>query len=162
MAAENFDRALARVLVYEGGKVDDKRDPGGRTAYGVTQSTFNTYLVSIGQRARDVFTITKAEIRAIYKRLYWDRVHGDKLPIGLDLCVFDAAVNSGVGQAAKWLQRALGADYQGRIDGDFGAKTLLAATNAKDNDALIIGCNARRMATLKTLRHWKTLSLIHI
>lgn len=35
-------------------------------------------------------------------------IHGDALPAGVDLVVFDGAVNSGLVQAAKWLQRALG------------------------------------------------------
>lgn len=156
MAAENFDKALARVLVYEGGKVDDKRDPGGRTAYGITQRTFNAYLLSVAKVVRDVWTITKDEIRAVYRRFYWDRIQGDKLPAGVDLVCFDAAVNSGVGQAAKWAQRALGADYKGAINGDFGPLTVRALSSANDNDALCVGIDARRLATLKTLKTWKT------
>jgi lysozyme family protein len=36
--------------------------------------------------------------KAIYKAEYWDKVHGDVLPAGPDLCGFDIAVNSGVGR----------------------------------------------------------------
>jgi lysozyme family protein len=36
---ENYPQALKQVLKYEGGKVDDPRDPGGRTAFGITQDT---------------------------------------------------------------------------------------------------------------------------
>ena len=42
----DFSKALPRILVYEGGKVDNPRDPGGRTNKGVTQATFNSYLRS--------------------------------------------------------------------------------------------------------------------
>jgi lysozyme family protein len=156
MAAENFDKCLARVLVYEGGKVDDPRDPGGRTAYGVTQRVFWGYLAAQGQARRDVFTITKAEIRAIYKTQYWDLIRGDDLPLGIDMVLFDAAVNSGVGSAGKWGQAALGDDYKGPRDGRIGPVTAAAMKAATDQDALIRGIDSRRLATLKTLKAWKT------
>lgn len=156
MAATNFDHVLARTLVYEGGKVDDKRDPGGRTAYGITQRTFSNWLKAMGRAVRDVYTITKDEIRAIYKKLYWDAIHGDDLPAGIDMVMFDAAVNSGVAQAVKWTQRALGTDYRGMVDGIMGLGTLNAVRSVKDDDRLVAGIVSRRLATLKTLRTWKT------
>lgn len=146
----NFGNALARILVYEGGKVDDPKDPGGRTNKGITQRTFNAWLRSKGSGARDVYTITDTEVAAIYEHEYWARVTGDELPAGLDLVMFDAAVNSGVGQSAKWLQSALKID----ADGIIGAHTLDAIHAHTDIEGLIEDCCAHRLATLMMLSTW--------
>lgn len=154
MTAENFQRTLVRELVYEGGKVDDPADPGGRTNKGITQAVYNTWRRRQGLGVRDVYLIADNEVSAIYKELYWDRISGDKLPAGLDIVVMDAAVNSGVGQAARWLQRAL-PEYAGQMDGDFGAKTVQAALDDTDNVALITKFCALRLGTLQRLRTYK-------
>jgi lysozyme family protein len=152
----DFPKALPRILVYEGGKVDNPRDPGGRTNKGITQTTFNAYLRENGMPARDVYAITDDEVATIYKTKFWDTVHGDDLPAGLDLCVFDAGVNSGPGQAGKWLQRALGDKFVGAYDGLIGSKTLQAVEDFGDVETLINAFCARRLATLKSLRTWST------
>ena len=154
MATGEFDRALPRVLVYEGGKVDDPRDPGGRTAYGVTQRTYNAYRRAHALTQQDVYLITPAERSDIYKGMYWDRVDGDMLPAGLDFAVFDAGVNSGTGQAVKWLQASLGSSYTGMIDGQIGDKTLQAVTDHGDVSGLIEEYCSRRLGTLKRLDTW--------
>lgn len=153
---DNFQKALARVLVYEGGKVDNPADPGGRTNKGVTQITFNAWLRENGASSRDVYIITYAEVSAIYKAKFWGIVRGDDLPSGLDLAVFDAAVNSGPGQAGKWLQHALGDKFVGAIDGLIGMKTLQAIEDFGDVEILISDFCQRRLATLKSLRTWST------
>jgi lysozyme family protein len=154
MSSESYTKALARVLVYEGGSVDDPADPGGRTNQGVTQRTYDAYRRSQGLPARDVYVMTSTERDAIYRRSYWDLVRGDDLPAGVDLAVFDAAVNSGVGQAIKWLQAALGDHYQGQRDGVMGAKTLQAVQDFGDEGDLVTAICSRRLATLQRLRTW--------
>jgi len=152
---DDFAKALPRILVYEGGKVDDPQDPGGRTNKGITQATFNAFLRAHDAATRDVYGITDAEVATIYKGEYWDRVRGDELPVGVDLCVFDAAVNSGVGRAIKWLQQSLGDHYSGQIDGVLGNKTVQAVEDFGDSDALIEEFCARRLGTLKRLSTFK-------
>ena len=65
---ENYDAALKATLRYEGGKVDDPRDPGGRTAYGVTQNTYNAWRAKHGLSQKDVFQIAESGVAAIYKQ----------------------------------------------------------------------------------------------
>ena len=151
----DFSKALPRILVYEGGKVDNPRDPGGRTNKGVTQATFNSYLRSNRMSPEDVYSITDDEVASIYKSRYWDVVSGDKLPPGLDLCVFDAAVNSGPGQAGKWLQNALGTHFSGQVDGLIGSKTLQAVEDFGDVETLINAYCSRRLATLQRNKNWR-------
>jgi lysozyme family protein len=158
---DDFARALPRILVYEGGKCEDAHDPGGRTNKGITQATFNAYLRSRGEPQKDVFEITDVEVEEIYQTRYWDVVQGDKLPTGLDLVVFDGAVNSGPGQSGKWLQQALTAEghLDAAIDGLIGTKTLQAIEDAAGDaatlEALIGAYCSRRLATLQHLTTWK-------
>lgn len=61
--------------------------------------------------------------KAIYRKKYWDAIRADELPDALRFHVFDAAVNSGVTQAVKWLQRLA---HVGE-DGVIGPLTIAAA-----------------------------------
>jgi lysozyme family protein len=156
MSAADYAKALARILVYEGGKVDDIDDPGGRTNQGVTQRTYSAWRRSQNLPQQGVYAMADAERDVIYKHGYWDAVRGDALPVGVDFVVFDAAVNSGAGQAVKWLQAALGDHYQGQIDGVLGDKTLQAVEDFGDEAALIQEICSRRLATLQRLKTWST------
>ena len=155
MARFEFVKALPRILVYEGGKVDDPHDPGGRTNKGITQSTYNAYRRKKGLPARDVYLIASQEVSDIYETMYWDKVRGDDLPMGLGICVFDGGVNSGAGRAGIWLQQALGSAYTGQIDGQLGDKTIQAVQDFADDDALIRSYCEHRLGTLMRLKNWK-------
>ena len=154
MSADDFASAEGRTLVYEGGKVDNPKDPGGRTNQGVTQTTYDAWRRSQGLATRDVYLMADAERDAIYRGEYWTPVRGDDLPVGLDFCVFDAAVNSGVGQAGVWLQNALGDHYVGTVDGVIGTKTMQAVADYGDPDSLIEAYCSHRLATLQHLKTW--------
>jgi lysozyme family protein len=147
----NFERALARVLVYEGGNDDDPQDPGGRTSRGILQREYDVYRRRKGLPVRDVWTADQAEIIEIYRVSYWDAVRGDELPPGIDLVLFDSAVNSGVAQAAKWVQRALPIEP---VDGHLGPRTFDAIQADADNDLLIDGILSRRLGMLQGLKTW--------
>jgi lysozyme family protein len=150
----SFADALARVLVSEGGKVDNPKDPGGRTNKGITQRVYNGWRAKSNLPVRDVYAIDDVEVEAIYRFQYWEPIMGDQLPVGVSYVVFDGAVNSGVGQSVKWLQRALGALYTSGIDGDMGAGTLGAVQAVNDYDALITRIIDRREAFLRELKTW--------
>lgn len=155
MAKDGFARAYARVRVYEGGNVDDPRDPGGRTSRGVTQRVYTAWLRRQGLPSADVWTATDAQVAAIYRALYWDKAACDELPAGVDFVVFDGAINSGVGQSVRWLQRSL-VSYPGAVDGSIGDVTLHAVGQDEDNDALIARYCAARLGTLRGLKTWRT------
>ena len=150
----DFAKALPRILVYEGGKVDNPRDPGGRTNKGITQATYNSFCREYGRPHRDVYEISMDEVATIYKDRYWDEIGGDELPAGLDLCVFDGGVNSGPSHSIIWLQQALGDGYQGAVDGRLGSKTLQAIQDHGDVDGLIEAYCSHRLATLERLKTW--------
>jgi lysozyme family protein len=111
---ENFDNAFSHVMQSEGGYVNDPKDPGGETNLGVTKAAWSAYL---GRPIADgeMKALTKDVVKPFYKKMYWDKEHGDELPKGLDYLAFDFAVNAGTGQAAKFIQRAVGATADGAI-----------------------------------------------
>jgi lysozyme family protein len=146
---QNFAHALAREFVYEGGLANVPGDPGGLTNKGITQATFTNWLERHGVRSSSVANITDAQLYAIYKGDYWDRIKGDDLPTGIDLCMFDAAVNSGVSASVSWAQAVLGIT----VDGDMGPKTKQALIDADAGEFVRDFC-ARRMGSLKRLRTW--------
>lgn len=155
----NFTRALARDLVYEGGYVNNPKDPGGATDKGITQATYNSWLGRTNRPAgMPVSGISDEDVAAIYKTDYWDRVYGDELPAGIDFCLFDAAVNSGVATAASWAQAVL-KSYKGNenlaIDGDIGPATKLAI-QAVDAPTFIRDFCSHRLGTLQRLKTWST------
>lgn len=151
MSTGNFNQSLKLVLIHEGGFVNDSRDPGGATMKGVTQAVYDAFRARNGADAQTVKKITKAELETIYRRQYWDTIHADEMPAGVDYCCFDYGVNSGPGRAAKELQRALGV----KVDGIVGAGTLRALADA-DDDRLINDICDRRLRFLKSLKTWKT------
>lgn len=157
-SAAEFARSLSKVLVHEGGYSNLKADPGGATMKGVTQRVYDQYRRTNGLDPIPVKNISNGELQAIYKKNYWDQIKADKLAPGVSYVVFDGAVNSGVAQSVKWLQRALQAMglYKGAIDGIIGQGTLLAAASVADNDQLIARICERRMAFLKALKTFKT------
>jgi lysozyme family protein len=122
MVATNFGRAIDLILTNEGGYVDDPRDPGGATNHGITLATLAAFRGQAVTKA-DVRALGLDEARAIYRRNYWSAIRAGDLPAGLDLAVFDCAVNSGPKRAVLLLQKALGVTE----DGIIGAKTLQAA-----------------------------------
>lgn len=111
----NYGRSLQQVLKSEGGYTNNSKDPGGATNKGVTQAVYDDWRRNHGLAVRSVKEILPEEVTAIYKRQYWDSVNGDNLPAGVDYAVFDFAVNSGVGRAARFLQEVLGVMQDGHI-----------------------------------------------
>jgi len=146
----NFDACLALILKSEGGYVNNKADPGGMTNLGVTKRTYETY-VGHPVDEETMRGLTPDDVSPLYKKMYWDAVRGDDLPDGLDYCLFDLAVNSGVSRAAKFLQAACGVAQ----DGNIGPATLAAVATFHPRDLSTAICE-KRLAFLQALPTWNT------
>jgi lysozyme family protein len=147
---DNFEQCLALVLKEEGGYVNDPRDPGGRTNYGVTQKTWESY-VGHPVTETDMVNLTIEDVTPLYKEQYWDKINGDELPYGVDYAVFDMAVNSGVTRAAKILQQVCNV----AADGQIGPETLAAIEEGNVREIATRTCEAR-LAFLQALPTWNT------
>ncbi|MGH6822397.1 MAG: glycosyl hydrolase 108 family protein [Methylocella sp.] len=116
MAAGNYQACVAFVRRQEGGNSDTPGDHGGRTGRGgITHATYDVYRAGKGLSRRDVFLITDAEIADIYRAGYWNLIHGDGLEAGVDLCIFDYAINSGPDKANEARLLAGAGDVADRI-----------------------------------------------
>jgi lysozyme family protein len=147
----NFAASLKRVLVHEGGYSNDKADPGGATMWGITHIDYDAYRKRKGLATQSVRAMTTTERDDIYRNKYWVGARCGELPDGVDYVVFDGAVNSGVAQSAKWLQRALGVT----ADGHIGDITLQAADEAHPDSLIHSMCDQRR-TFLRNLKTFKT------
>jgi lysozyme family protein len=95
----------------------DPDDPGGFTKWGISKRRFPKV---------DVPALTRAQAEALYRQHYWDELRCGEMPAGVALALFDYAVPCGPPRAARALQRAVGAEIDGRV----GPKTLQALQRA--------------------------------
>ena len=122
---KTFNEALGLVLKYEGNFSDNKLDHGGSTNKGITQVNYDRYRATAGKSLQSVEFIEDEEVKYIYYENYWLTGKCTLLTENLGICHFDACVNCGVFQAAKFLQRAAGVT----ADGIIGNLTIAAINN---------------------------------
>lgn len=143
-----FQTAIELVLEKEGGFSNHPRDRGGPTNFGITALTYAAF------HGRDPATVTEADMRAltreeaidIYRNNYWNASRCESLPAGLDLCVFDFAVNAGVRRAVRLLQEVVHTEP----DGSIGPITL-AAIGASDVTTVIRDFAEKRLEYYRAL-----------
>jgi lysozyme family protein len=126
-----FAACMPVIFASEGGYVCDPADPGGATNLGVTIAVLSAHR---GHPCTpdDVRALQMPEAAEIYQGDYYNPAHCPDLPPGIDLVVFDAAVNNGVGRAIKLLQAAVGV----ASDGHFGPATLAAVKASSPREAI--------------------------
>lgn len=136
----NFDDAIGRVLGIEGGYSNNPNDPGGETQWGISKRSYPLI---------DIRNLTRDGAIAIYRRDFWSQINADSLYDGVAYQSLDFAVNSGIGTAIRYLQRALGvAD-----DGHWGPMTAAAAKLMSESDQ-IMRLNAERLDFMTRLQNW--------
>lgn len=99
-----FQQALQFVLQSEGGYVNDPNDKGGATNKGITQNTYNEWLLTKGLPQRDVKNITDKEVEEIYYRNYWQKAGCENMTPKFAIICFDTAVNMGVSRVSEFLK----------------------------------------------------------
>lgn len=140
----DFDQAFERLIAHEGGYVNHPDDPGGETNWGITARTAraNGYTGSMRE-------LTRRQAREIYRVAYWGRARADDYDPAIGFQLFDAAVNHGIGNAIRFLQRAVGvAD-----DGIVGPQTV-AAINSMETTDVLARFNAERLDFYTRLSTW--------
>lgn len=127
-----FKWSLEVVLEHEGGYVNHPRDTGGATNLGITKRTYEDW---VGREVtiQEMRNLQIEDVLDIYYHRYWKRSHAHQMPNGINLSVFDFAVNAGPDQAIRSLQRVLDIT----IDGIVGPETASAIQRA--DQAKLIG-----------------------
>jgi lysozyme family protein len=113
-----FDEIIEVVLEHEGGYVNDPKDPGGETNFGIAKRSHPDV---------DIKNLTKEGAKEIYKEVYWDKNKVESLPEHLWHIYFDMCVNQGKSRAVKIIQRAVnGKGGSLDVDGGLGPMTIAA------------------------------------
>ena len=116
----DFNKAFEKILTFEGGYVNDKSDSGGETKYGISKKAFPNV---------DIKNLTLNEAKEIYKKVYWDKIKGDKIKSQhIAELIFDTAVNMGTSFAIKTAQKVLNV----KQDGIVGPITLNTLNNINE------------------------------
>jgi lysozyme family protein len=135
-----FDEAFDRVLGHEGGYVHDPNDPGGETKWGISKRSYPHVIIA---------DLTRDDAKRIYFKDFWKPLRADRLPDGVAFQVFDFAVNSGIGTAIRYLQRAVGV-----ADDGWWGPVSQAATDAMTESDIILRLNGERLDYLTRLSTW--------
>lgn len=131
----SFDQIFERCMGHEGGYVNHPSDPGGETIWGITVATAraNGYTGPMRLMKRE-------QAKEIYRKAYWERAKCAQYHSAIGFQMFDAAVNHGIGNAIRFLQRAVGVADDGAI-----GKITLDAINEKSIDDVLVMFNAERL-----------------
>jgi lysozyme family protein len=152
---QNEDKVLSWILESEGGFAQRPEEPGGSVNMGITLNTLTDWRVG-NKKPRptieDLKNLTKEECHAIYRELFFHPVRFDDLPSGVDYCVVDAAVHSGVAGSIRFLQEALGYKYQKEypgwkgkfVTGKLDADTIWATLHHNPKDLIYKLIDVRR------------------
>jgi lysozyme family protein len=129
MYSANFLKAFEYLMYHEGGYVNDPKDAGGETKYGISKRSYPHLVIK---------DLTRDQARQIYFIDFWmkckcENIENEEIAAKL----FDLAVHTGISQAVKLIQRALrAAGAQVVEDGIIGSVTLAAINKADPTDLL--------------------------
>lgn len=118
-----WEKAIDFVLEQEGGYVDDPRDPGGETNYGISKRSHPEV---------NIKELTRKKAVEIYSNEYWKPLELNDLPEAVAIALFDTSVNLGQKRGVKFLQETYNELVRGdslRVDGVLGPVTSFAVTN---------------------------------
>lgn len=106
-ANTRFDKALAYVLINEGGFTDDRRDPGGPTQWGIIKKEYEHWL---GRELApdEVRKMPFSTAIEIYKKNFWNVIKGDEYDSDAKaIAIMDTAVNKGIGGCMDCIKDSL-------------------------------------------------------
>ena len=117
---ERIEKLKSFILSWEGGFVNDLRDPGGATNKGVTLATFRS-VFGKDKTVKDLKKITDFQWMTIFKTKFWDRYKADNIKDEwITYLLVDWLWTSGPGNAIQRVQKFLGL----KVDGIVGNVTI--------------------------------------
>lgn len=137
----HFERAFIALIGDEGGYVNDPRDPGGETKFGISKRAYPS---------ENIKSLTLERAKQIYHRDYWQSCMCDEFSYAAGYLLFDAAVNMGVGTAIQLMQEALDVVADGRI----GPITRRAIAQNANSTEFVVRFQAERGLYYASLHHF--------
>lgn len=136
---------LATILSFEGGYVNDPRDPGGETKYGITLKVAREY----GYQG-ELIDLSLKQAQQIYTDEYINKPNFNlilEITPAVAHKLIDAGVNTGTYRSSLWFQKALnalsrnGRDYpKVAEDGKIGESTISSYKKFLEKRGTIKGC----------------------
>lgn len=133
----DFDASFTALIGNEGGYINNPRDPGGETNFGISKRSYP---------GEDIAGMTLERAKSIYRHDYWGPAGCDAVPDSMKFHLFDTAVNQGVRTAVRVVQNAVGEVP----DGILGPLTLQAIASMESNKAVLRFTAARLIAYTST------------
>lgn len=155
----DFATAYKAVLGNEGGYTVNSKDPGnwtgGKVGVGILIGTIwgmsapnlsSQFGIATPAQAR---LVTIEQVTPFAKAKYWDAYQCDDMPQIVADEVLDIAYNGG--HAADWLQEAVHATVNGKVD-----STTLVLLECANPYAVIAHLDGRRLQYWRSLKSWPT------
>tara|TARA_R110002020_G_scaffold9501_4_gene37244 strand:+ start:15378 stop:15851 length:474 start_codon:yes stop_codon:yes gene_type:complete len=119
----NFEEIIDHVIDHEGGYVNDPKDLGGETKYGISKRWYPEI---------NIKDLTIDDAKNIYYEDYWVPSKAQDLPEDIRATYFDMCVNLGQKRAVKILQESVNSAGGPKllIDGHIGPKTIQSSHRA--------------------------------
>lgn len=145
--AADYQAAFERVMISEGGYVNDHTDRGGETYMGISRKAFPAWhgwlAVDKARKAPGFpqsLSVLIPVVQQFYKENFWNSNRLSEFKdASLAFELFDTGINMGVVTAAKFLQRSLnllnrnGLSYPDTpVDGIIGRTTISLANDHKN------------------------------
>lgn len=135
-----FRTAIDRILGHEGGYVNDPADPGGETKWGISKRSYPEI---------NIAALTRDDAISIYYEDFWQPLGVHRMHDGTAYQLMDSAVNSGIHQSIRFLQRAVDvAD-----DGLAGPVTYAALGKLEEAQQILLFI-AERIEFMTKLKNW--------
>ena len=147
---ERIEKLKSFILSWEGGFVNDPRDPGGATNKGITLATFR-HVFGKDKTVNDLKKITDSQWTTVFKKYFWDKYKADQIKDDyVAFLLVDWLWGSGKYAITK-VQKLLGL----KVDGIVGEKTI-AKINSYNGKELFIQLWKLRESFIKGLNNYNT------
>lgn len=127
-----FNNCIEIILKHEGGYVNNPKDSGGETKYGIIKRYFPDL---------DIKNLTIEDAKSIYYEKYWQPMLLDQInDENIQLEIFDYGINAGIRRAIRTAQQIC----KIMVDGLMGIQTIQAINTFKA-DFVYLYKHARRV-----------------
>jgi lysozyme family protein len=140
----NFDEAFDILIGHEGGYVNNPKDPGGETNWGVSKRSYPKL---------DIKNLTREGAKVIYRADFWGPLPKAVMATPVAFPLFDLAVNSGPRRAIQILQTTVDT----LADGAWGPKSQ-AAFDKLPALYVAIALSTERLIYMTNLNNWSDAS----